>query len=727
MAKEIKDFGQKIGGARKDFYAEALKISDAESMTDVERRKSVKRDNIWPKDDPIELVNAGMPQSVAYWRNEMRLSVLPKPKGYTDAEIEKYINVVSSLRDGVATVKTEKDIENFVARFNTDVFPASRSYAVPYGLAEVLGPSIIKTMRMSVPRVRAEAINCGYGLTAEDFARDRANRRYGTVVYGGSGVEVGSECGRTALKVARDYGCEYFYERDHADSDWRIGTYVVIDKVQHKIEAKNLTAEAAERLRATLAKTAADAEIERNANQEKKNTDRKQRFPIPELTAIHRTGPEYLGRDAKDTDFLGLGIRGGEFGNWLTDADAQANLTHCYNAFRDLAEILGIKPEDIALDGTLSIAFGARGQGAAAAHYEAERRVINLTKMSGMGCLAHEWAHALDDHVGRKLGLPLTESGAFCTGSEISPAVPAYIKDVMRAIKYKNVSSDSPEIQAAAAANVEKYRTWAKSWIDPCRPKTMTTDQQEKWDAASAEILAHPEAAEMGCYRSIPGIGGGVNPYIEKLSGIRKEITGHAIPKDQKVKINGCMASVRSAMATKAEEVRVKTDFYKGSQAFDAMFRQTGHGYWASNAEMFARALDCYVHDKAKEMGIDTPYLSGKSGSFVFGDNAAIPLGAERTHLNGLFDKMIDGLKRDGILHSAVRTSTIAMEDQATLGEVKAAAAFSRKSTLEDIKKIADQGRTENTKIGRDSLSSSNIRPTSSDRSDSKQIEKRSA
>ena len=46
----------------------------------------------------------------------------------------------------------------------------------------------------------------------------------------------------------------------------------------------------------------------------------------------------------------------------------------------DLADVLGIKDEQISLNGRLALAIGARGHGSALAHYEPVERVINITK-----------------------------------------------------------------------------------------------------------------------------------------------------------------------------------------------------------------------------------------------------------------------------------------------------------------------------------------------------------
>lgn len=92
-------------------------------------------------------------------------------------------------------------------------------------------------------------------------------------------------------------------------------------------------------------------------------------------------------------------FRGVEFGNWVTQLERAANLNEAYDALYDLAGILGVDTERITLDNQLALAFGARGSGKALAHYEPLKKVINLTKKKGAGSLAHEWFHALDNYL----------------------------------------------------------------------------------------------------------------------------------------------------------------------------------------------------------------------------------------------------------------------------------------------------------------------------------------
>jgi hypothetical protein len=122
-----------------------------------------------------------------------------------------------------------------------------------------------------------------------------------------------------------------------------------------------------------------------------------------------RIGEDYRGgKDVTGEDFMdAFGFRGVQFGNWTNSADRQMAVNQAYDAFMDLAKLIGVSPKALSLNGELGIAFGARGGGNAMAHYEGgDSVVINLTKTKGAGSLAHEWWHALDNYFARKEGRP---------------------------------------------------------------------------------------------------------------------------------------------------------------------------------------------------------------------------------------------------------------------------------------------------------------------------------
>jgi hypothetical protein len=138
------------------------------------------------------------------------------------------------------------------------------------------------------------------------------------------------------------------------------------------------------------------------------------------VDGVKRTGlPDYRGgRDISEQDLIAVfGMRSVQFGLWHNQKERQAVVNAAFESLMDLAEVTGLHPKAIGLNGKLALAFGARGHGGknvAAAHYEPGQRVINLTRPHGAGSLAHEWFHALDHHLCMELDAA-TPSAYFAT------------------------------------------------------------------------------------------------------------------------------------------------------------------------------------------------------------------------------------------------------------------------------------------------------------------------
>jgi len=159
-----------------------------------------------------------------------------------------------------------------------------------------------------------------------------------------------------------------------------------------------------------------------------------------------RTGPARREGDVRPEMFTGaFGFRGVQFGKSVQETRRQLDLNNSFDAFMDLSEALGITPMAVSLDGSLALAFGARGCGgknAAAAHYETDRVVINLTRKNGPGSLAHEWFHALDNYFARleRTGSTVPKavddyaSGLSEPPENIRPEVMAAFREIHRAL-----------------------------------------------------------------------------------------------------------------------------------------------------------------------------------------------------------------------------------------------------------------------------------------------------
>ncbi|GEM_PF-1075183 len=109
-------------------------------------------------------------------------------------------------------------------------------------------------------------------------------------------------------------------------------------------------------------------------------------------------------------------LKGIEFGNWVTIEDRWNYLKQLTLSLNNLNKILDFG-NNVGLQNTLTISFGARGKGKALAHYEPWSDVINLTRYKkgtpdslkevmfsvsgGFGSYAHEYGHFLDYFFGK--------------------------------------------------------------------------------------------------------------------------------------------------------------------------------------------------------------------------------------------------------------------------------------------------------------------------------------
>jgi hypothetical protein len=155
-----------------------------------------------------------------------------------------------------------------------------------------------------------------------------------------------------------------------------------------------------------------------------------------------RIGEDYRGgKDVTAQDFMDtFGFRGVQFGNWTNQDDRQMAVNQAYDAFLDLAKLLGVSPKALSLNGELGMAFGSRGSGFGNAHYELGEVVINLTKTKGAGSLAHEWWHALDNYFARRANVPMgmvTDSRSIDMRPELREAYNNLLKMIDKSDYYK--------------------------------------------------------------------------------------------------------------------------------------------------------------------------------------------------------------------------------------------------------------------------------------------------
>ncbi len=120
------DFGEKIGGAKKDLWkARGLLADDLDAMNDREADKFVKKDNIWRKPDYQSMLDEGIPLGVVYFIKKARDSLNASPQYARQdntpekrlARQKEYIRTVRELQSVLAEVHTADDAMKAFERF----------------------------------------------------------------------------------------------------------------------------------------------------------------------------------------------------------------------------------------------------------------------------------------------------------------------------------------------------------------------------------------------------------------------------------------------------------------------------------------------------------------------------------------------------------------------------------------------------------------------------------
>lgn len=458
MSDKITDFGEKIGGARKDVwtaYRDSVQGETAEEIRALPLAKA------WPAPDYQKLIDEGSDLAAVGLMRAARDAIPAKPR--TGYKVSSWANAVKQMRDlalGILDGSIDVEVAGRVMattslrsahailhkaelyqavghqRSLADLELSSGSYSLYNGVKYDPPKSIWTISRASKssafgnwPRTIAHGDTKEQVLAAFKARYDQltdTNSKPKAVSFdiysrkNGSGWVVGKKVGRNYLDLSQPF------------------------------------------------EQVAEARAYRDAHQDELIAQLKRRKDIPdERRDLNqpRVGEDMRGgADVTPELFANaFGFRGVEFGNWVEQGRRQRDLNDAFDALMDLAAVLGISPKAISLNGELGLAFGARGSGGvkpAAAHYEPGKVVINLTKMNGAGSLGHEWWHALDNYFSRlrgKAGDNMTEAldvdlaargSDFIHKGEVRKEIVVAFGAVMRAIKQTALRARSSKLDS---------------------------------------------------------------------------------------------------------------------------------------------------------------------------------------------------------------------------------------------------------------------------------------
>lgn len=400
---KYEDFGEKIEGAKKDLwqtYSKSLTLPLDEEFDKITLSKA------FPEPNYEALIREGVDVNILATIKALRDIIPTKPRGrYGTYKRKEYITVLNftrtlaselisgekKLEDIEKALNETKDIKELVQLYIELGYPAFKNAK---GLKIKSGVfSIANGEKLNKPTAMYYAYNVNVRKSSKAFETKEELIDY-----------LRKEFNKEPEKEERKTKLDIYQVRKTGEIiiGKKVGTWKYIDLkggFKTSKEAREYYKEHEGELLELLTKKKEIPETRRSANKERVGDDYREGMNIT---------PEKFANE--------FGFRGVQFGNYVEQNKRVEDINNAYDSLLDMANILDVPSRAISLNGSLGIAFGARGNGGkhpAKAHYESAEVVINLTKNKGAGSLAHEWWHALDNYFGK------IESNAFGFISEV--------------------------------------------------------------------------------------------------------------------------------------------------------------------------------------------------------------------------------------------------------------------------------------------------------------------
>lgn len=669
----VSDAGAELTYNRRNRIKTAKSWSDISHLNDALKVKEAVKSNIWPKIDYQKLIDDGMEPLVAHIVKQVYDSVAAKPNTtvLNDAAFERYIDSLNRVENGLMEWANDKEavskwMQRVTTGYGTRVDPAA---GVSKSLLEHVFPD-------------------GWRAHESELRIGGANKLLGA-------LQPGYEDARKGLKALKE---GWPRKRE----SWEVQGFRVLEKPKVDIIPSSSVQRHQGYFMAIAGKyvksfeSLEQAEAEKNAlkpfvlfgkngflkdfetndaavesakefsKRERKNgiSDKGVLVESVEREGIARRMPgEDISSERLMTEF---GLKGVNFGNWMKTpsarAEAQLHLNHAFDSFHDLADIMGVPPKALSLNGMLGLAIGAQGAGGtAAAHFVPGVNEINLTRKNGAGSLAHEWAHALDHYFAVQAGLAtkstpfLTEhasanltvkAGQMVYAKYLTTEVPHFgglrpeIALAFNAIvdSMNKRPESEEEFEARKKAIVEKTQNGINGWLKAIRKQF--TGQEEAFDVLANKV----RSGDLGDGKVSISNTIHLSPVLVDMRNLYKSAHGRLYPP-------GEMQSLQ-AWVDRAEYLKEKAE--NGVEAVAGLSTKTqfaidaaqldedkgGKPYWSTNLEKFARAFDAYISDSLEERLVKNQYLShvGRSGQTV-------PQGVDRAVINKAFQTLVDTIE----------------------------------------------------------------------------------
>lgn len=723
----IEDVGQQLYANRRNFTGRGLKWADLEGLNDTLKLKEVTKAKVWPRPNYEQLVADGMSPLLARMVKQVYdgLSAGPTIRAGTpptDEHLKRYIETLGKIREGLfAFVNDRQAVTDF----------AGSVLALTKGGQGMGGPVAITDMLRQ--DVDAKAVSEAlirrvwpqeYQGSMRPFARGTTAHQEISLLGGNKALGAMQFTRQDFAKWAADLAKNWPTKREA----WQVQGWRVLEPGEYTAagqEQEDGTTRMSIRLKAgrgswravftpeqlaqapyllaqdggfsAVAYDTREAAIEAARAKVKRDASTGQDIRGTNIEDAERTGParRQEGEDITAQRLMdAFGFRGVNFGRegWIKQAERQAYLNQAFDGLLDLAEVLGVPPKAMSLNGELGIAFGAQGKGKFAAHFVPGVNEINLTKTRGAGTLAHEWGHALDHHFGKQAGLAkdaepfmsehaykgdttnrmtfeggkyVNQKGVATFGTEIRPEIVQAFRAIHQAMTKRAESAGEAQTRRNHAN--EQATKMLDRWLKSARRVIEGSAAGNKQDLLT-EFDQHAEKLMQGD----TGEGfeqAGKQVFSARVAAVRNLIndaTGRTWSLDETNGLESSARYVRNLLAKKDADTThepqlVGTQYKADSAAMDRA--KGGKAYWATPTEMFARAFELFVHDRLSQSGARNTFLTdaeqrASKPAQVADDSSAMsrasggtrdlylyPVGKERETLREAFDGLMGNLK----------------------------------------------------------------------------------
>ncbi len=682
----IRDAGQELVANRRNRARSLRQWSDVADLNDALKVREVVKANVWPKPDYEQLIKDGMQPVIAHIVKQVYDSVSAKPKAGrwdvqgTDQVLQAYIAELQRVEAGVMAWAQDTDALRGWTQSTQAV--AGAMLGRPTALGSIHAPS---------------------GKRLLDIVYPNGWREYQTAVQLAGGnkllaaLQPGYEEARKGFKAVKE---GWPQKRE----SWDVQGFRVVDKPQVEVrdyssgrkeplhllmvDGRNVSSHPTPELaqqaasevkpfalfgkRGFLASYDTEEEAIASARERSK---RGKKDTISDkgvrVEAVEREGPyrRMEGEEVTSERMVAeFGLKGVNFGNWMKTpaarAEAQLHLNHAFDAFHDLADILGVPPKALSLNGMLGLAIGAQGNGGAyAAHFVPGVNEINLTRTSGAGSLAHEFAHALDHYFAAQGGLAsatepfLTEhaslgatrtvidrlpQGAFAPRSvqrfgNLRPEIVASFDHIVQSMNRRDQTPE--EMVQAKDVRLEKNKKGTAGWLGAIRRDFAEGPQREAFDVLASKVMS----GDIGSGHVAQSSKVYLSPVLDEMRELYKSFNGRLYPLKN---LSALQSWVREAQHLRAKGLadaehvpqKVTTEFAENARELDK--DKGGKAYWSTNLEKFARAFDAFVTDELEARQQKNGYLSHTDR-----EGRTVPMGEERVAVNEAFRNLVGALE----------------------------------------------------------------------------------